>query len=144
MKKKLSKRLAVLLLLLVAAAVGGAYVLTSVNTGEGALAAAAYSAVGMKSYMPLQYDYSLYGQQFGGPKTAEDQAKPKEDCSPLMPSFLCGAPEKGQEKFKELETKVGRDKKAVGAMDACAKKKGQSCTVTMKKNADGEWTIVGN
>lgn len=58
--------MAVLLLLLVAVAVGGAYVLNSVNTGEGALAAAAYSATGMKSYMPLQNDVKMYGNNTFG------------------------------------------------------------------------------
>lgn len=66
MKKKLSKRLAILLLLLVAVAVGGAYVLNSVNSGEGALAAAAYTATGMKSYMPLQNDVKMYGSNTYG------------------------------------------------------------------------------
>lgn len=61
--------MAVLLLLLVAVAVGGAYVLNSVNTGEGALAAAAYTATGMKSYMPLQNDTQLYGIGSYGVKT---------------------------------------------------------------------------
>ena len=58
---KSSKRLIWLLLLLAVVAVGGAYVLQKVDSGEGMLAAAVYKASGVKAATPLQNDYMLYG-----------------------------------------------------------------------------------
>lgn len=142
MKKKLSKRLAILLLLLVAVAVGGAYVLSSVNTGEGTLAAAAYSATGMKSYMPLQNDVKMYNTNtfgssfsmnenyFSGLKLGVDIPLPGDDakkCSnPLTKPLDCiGAP------FEKIEGKVSKRNYLDEMSTECFKAGGDTITFTL-------------